>query len=667
MSDPKFFSASATWAADEIDEMTDTVRSVTPSDYAEEIRYLPASVTPFPGPFDYSINPFMREIVDCFDVNSPVREVSLMKGVQVTYTVTLENGILYVVGQVKNAPAMLVTADAELAQLRLETYILPMLNLSGLGGKIQSSDEDNPRKTGKTKKQISWEGGGFLLPYGANNANKMRQSSIRFMLKDELDGWPQVVGRDGDPDKLTDDRCAAYWEQRKIFRGSTPLTAPSKIYMQYKRGDQRKYMVRCISCGFPQELIWQEVNKETGQAYGMHWETDGGILVPESVRYLCKNCGHPHQEHDKKKLFAEEEGAHWKPTAKPVEPGIRSYHLPAMYSPVGMQPWSKSVVSWLEAWDTEANKVKDVGKLQVFYNNVLGIPFEVMGSKIRFTAVSAHRRAVYRLGQVPNLYAARYSGSKILFLLCLVDVHKSNLAVSVIGFTRDAQCYVVNYWRFERAKDSEDCTELGHPVWGQLREVIEEKRYTADDGTEYRIALTFIDAGYANDTVTSFCSEYVGGVYAILGRDRPAKSQSIKEFAEFKTQAGAVGYRITVDHYKDRLAPVLRREWSEDAGLQRPYHFNAPVDITDKQLKELTKETRREKRNDKGEVHYEWHRPGNAPNELWDLLVYAHAGVEIFAHTITIKEFELETIDWPQFWDFVERNPDRFGRIDPAP
>lgn len=166
--------------------------------------------------------------------------------------------------------------------------------------------------------------------------------------------------------------------------------------------------------------------------------------------------------------------------------------------------------------------------------------------------------------------------------------------------------------------------------------------------------VTLIDAGYANDTVTNFCADYASGVYPILGRNRPGKNQTIREFAEFKTQAGTVGYRILVDHYKDRLAPVLRREWVEESGEQKPFHFNAPVDMSDKQLKELTVETRREKLDDKGNTTYEWHRPGNARNELWDLLGYGHAAVEILAWAICIQHFELDNIDWPKFWDYLE-------------
>ena len=215
------------------------------------------------------------------------------------------------------------------------------------------------------------------------------------MLKDEIDAWPLTVGRDGDPDTLTSARCSGYWMRRKIFRGSTPLIkGTSKIQEAYLKGDQRQYMVLCKACSFPQALRWNTVDKDTGVVGGFIWESIDGVLQLDSVRYCCQKCGAQHSEDDKERLFSEDHGAKWVPTANPVEPGIRSYHLPALYSPIGMQPWSKCVSDYLDAFDVVENKVKDVGKYQVFYNNILGEPFEIMGSKIRFTSVSAHRRAV---------------------------------------------------------------------------------------------------------------------------------------------------------------------------------------------------------------------------------------------------------------------------------
>ena len=639
------------WLIDSVDGMTDEIHRVKPSEFSEMHRYLPESVSAIPGPMSFDLNPFMREIVDCCDVDSPVREITLMKGVQITYTTALETIQLYYMAHVRTVPCMYMTADKELALARIENNFIPMINESGFADIIRSADVTSTRKTGKTANHLQWAGGGYLVPFGARNADKMRSYSICLLMKDELDAWLETVGKDGDPDALSDARCAGYYERRKIIRGSTPsIKNTSKIYKAYLRGDQRRYFVRCLKCGFSQYLRWSGTT-DKGEKYGFRWDMENGILIPESVCYLCENCGNPHYEHDKEVLFDPEHGAEWKPTEIPQDKFTRSYQLPSLYSPVGMQPWHHCVSMYLDAWDHETNKVKDVNKLQVFYNNILAEPFTILGSKVSFVAVSRHRRPSYRFGQVPNEYALQYSGSKILFLTCQVDVHKENLAVAVIGWTRNACSYLIDYWRFE----DENCETIESPVWNQLREVIEESLYTVADGTQYRIVITGIDAGFAAATVSLFCSEYESGVYPVIGRDSPAKRQRIREFDEYKTQSGVTGYRILVDHYKDRIAPVLRREWVEESGEQKPFHFNAPIDVTDKQLKELTKEIRREKTNDRGIVTYEWYRPGNARNELWDLLVYGHALVEIFAWQVCIKYYEMEQIDWEKFWDYTEK------------
>lgn len=653
------------WLQDIVGKMPDFVERTTPVAFNEEFRYLPQGVSPRPGFIRYDLFPYLREIIECFDPQSPVREANLMKGVQVGYTTLLESVLLYYIAQIKTQPAMFLTAESELATIRMENNILPMINESGFSDLIRSSDEGNRRKTGKTKNFLQWEGGGFLIFDGAGNAKKMRQTSVGLMLKDELDGWKRSVGDDGNSDKLTDARLSAYWSSRKILRGSTPLLMPSMINDAYLEGDQRQYLILCKSCSFPQAIKQEHIDKGTGVVGGFQWELENGTLLLESVRYCCQNCGHEHYETDKSKLFAAENGAHWNPTARPKEPGVRSYHLPSFYSPYGFRPWSKCISDYLGAYDVKNKQVKDIGLFQEYYNNTLGVPFKPMGAKVRFASVSAHRRAIYRLGEIPNTYAEKYSGSKILFLTCEVDVHKRNLAVTVLGWTKDSRSYVIDYWRFERENEDDDCREITSPVWGRLRELIEEKRYTADDGTEYGVMSTLVDAGEANDTITTFCSDYSAGVYPILGRDRTAKNQTIKEFAQFKTQLGTVGYRILVDHYKDRLAPVLRREWVEEAGLQKRYHFNAPVDIGDKPLKELTVEYRREEVDASGVTVYKWHRPGNAPNELWDLMVYGHCNVEVIAWDICVNHFELETVDWAAFWEFAAapENDELFGRV----
>lgn len=657
------------WLIDEVEKFTDHIDLMSPTEFSEAFRYL-KSESPVPGPMSFDFNPYMREIVDCADVRSPIREVNIKKGVKVTYSTCLDSVMFYFAAHIRTTQAMYISADKELAVSRLQTKVIPMLQQSGFGDIMQSIDESSSRKTGKTKERLEFIGGGSLMPFGAINANKMRDWSVEVALKDELDAWKQIVGVDGHPDKLTDARCNSYWHTRKIFRGGTPtITDPTESIMsrmdwQYKRGDQRKYFVNCIHCGFSQFLIWQmendpeDVNNGWPEHYGMTWDMKGKKLDKKSVRYICKKCGGAHKEHDKETLFSPDHGAKWIPTAEPVDPTIRSYHLPGLYAPVNTKAWADMVVDWLDAWNVETGKIRDHIAMREFYNNTMGEPWKIIGGeKIPLESVSAHRRA-YAYGEVPNTYAEKHSGSKILFLTCQVDVHDKFLSVTVMGWTRDARCYVIDYYKIKAESEFDKCTEEGSSVWATLREVIDDKVYTADDGHTYRIMTTLIDSnGRANSAVVMFCSEWEVGVIPILGRGEADKQTSIKEFQPFKTQAQTQGYKILVDYYKNRLAPVLKREWIEGATVQDRYHFNVPYNMRKDQLEELTAETLLKKTDTRsGQVSYYWHRPSGRRNELWDLLVYGHAAVDIIAYNTCIQVFELETIDWAQFWDFMENN-----------
>lgn len=639
----------AEWLAQQFEALTSEIEIITPSAWAESKRYLGPSLTPLPGLFRFSVAPYLREIVDCFSIDSPIREVTLMKGVQICATTgVLENVIGYGIDHVRSAPMMMLTADAELAKLRMEGNIIPLIQMSGLEHLIKSQDEKNKRKTGKTDKKIEWVGGGFLIPFGAQNANKMRSIPVQFLLRDEVDGWPDLVGNDGDPLTLTADRTSAYEGIRKILDISTPLIkGQSKIEKRYLLGDQRKYHVCCLRCGFPQVLHWRK-QSDQGEVSGIVWETENERLVLDSVRYLCENCGREHTNDDKTRLLAPEHGAEWRPTAEAVSPHHRSYHISALYSPVGMQTWAACVQKYLLAWDPERNTPRDMGALQTFKNNVLGETFELWGERIRFDHVSPHRRHWYSFGEIPNRMAERHCGSPILLLTCAVDVHKDNLAVAVIGWCRDRRAVLIDYWRFVG-----DCDQIDDPgTWGRLRKLVEEHVYVADDGKQYRIQLTLIDSGYRSDTVYRFASDYFAGVYPCKGRDMPPKHARIQEFSEFKTPMGFAAYGITVDIYKDRWSAALRRSWDGD-GVQPETHFNAPLNITDAQLKELTTETKAERIEERTgkRIGWEWRRPSGAANELWDLLVYNNAALDLIAWNYCVGQREQQSVSWIDFWE----------------
>jgi len=545
----------ADWLAEQVDDhITANVTRPGPVAWLEDNRYLPASVTSIPGYMSYDVNPFMREIVECFSPESPVREVNIMKGVQMTYTVAvLESILLYYMAALKTYPCMFMSADKEIVEGRIENNIIPMLQQSGFDI-LQSHDIGNSRKTGQTKKLLQWEGGGFMIPAGAKNADKLRSWSILLLLKDEIDAWAETVGKDGCPDVVSDSRCDAFESVRKVLRGSTPLIkSSSKIYKRYKQGDQRRYFILCRGCNFPQVIDWRQPDKEGKLINAFTWETENGTLLLESVGWHCQECRRKHYNDDKEVLLSEKEGAHWRATATPVSPDIRSYHLPAFYSPIGMKSWAGCVKQFLDAFDVETGKIKDIPAYQIFYNNILGYPFVMIGERVRFEHVSGHRRGWYSYGQIPNTQAVKYAGSPVLFITLQVDVHKGNLAVAVIGWCTNQISFLIDYVRIE----DDDCTQLSSKAWVELKRIILEKSYKADDGRTYRIFCTVIDARYETDTVIKFCSQFDGWVFPIMGNDSPNKKARIKEFEPFTTKHGKRGFYITVDHYKDRLSPVI--------------------------------------------------------------------------------------------------------------
>jgi phage terminase large subunit GpA-like protein len=236
-----------------------------------------------------------------------------------------------------------------------------------------------------------------------------------------------------------------------------------------------------------------------------------------------------------------------------------------------------------------------------------------------------------------------------------VDVHKDNLAVGVFGWCRDRRAVLVDYWRFEG--DTEQLDDPG--TWGRLRTLIESQEYVADDGKRYRIILTLIDSGYRADVVYRFAHDYYAGVAPVKGRELPPRSGTVKPFSDYETPQGTRAYTVTVDLYKDRWSAALRRSW-DGLSIQPAGHFNAPQDATDKQLRELTAETKREKVEAKTgkRIGWEWHRPSGAANELWDLLIYANAAIDLIAWDVCRNELGMEFVNWPAFYDLcIEQKP----------
>jgi hypothetical protein len=360
-----------------------------------------------------------------------------------------------------------------------------MLRFSGLEQLIKSVDEDNNRKTGQTEQKDRV--GGRRLPHPVRREER-RQAPVgpdRGSLPRRDRRLPDTVGKDGDPIKLSADRTAAYESSRKIVDISTPLIrGQSKIYERFLRGDQRYYFVRCLKCnarrrcgGAARTRKRARSPASLGDARGEPRPRFGPLPLPE--------CGHPHVNDDKVRLLSPEHGAEWRPTAVPVDPHHRSYHLSALYSPPACVVGDPASAKWLEAWDSRARASRGTSQSSRSSTTTTSASRSgCTGSSVVFEAVSSHRRAEYHFGQIPNRWAPSSAASPVL-VVCTVDVHGDNLAVSVIGWCRDRASILVDYWRFEGNTERLDDRTRG----AASESLIETKVYVADDGKTYRIQL----------------------------------------------------------------------------------------------------------------------------------------------------------------------------------
>lgn len=644
------------WLCEKIGELTDDKNVITVAEWAEEKRYMPASVTPKAGFFRFEVTPYLKEIANCLSVNSPVQEVAIMKGAQLGFSQgIIENSIGYEIEHVKKYPCMFVTADAELARTILETRIQKMVRASDLEHLIMSSDEKNARKQGSTSKRMEWQGGGFLLPFGANNAAKLRSFSIARLYLDEIDGFPITLKREGSPIDLAVMRTAAFEEVRKIVYISTPLIKQtSQISKLYELGDKRKYFVPCPHCGEFQILRFSGAGAD-GEFFGLAYETDtDGSLLYDTVRYICKFCSGEIQEHQKHFLL---NGGEWRPTGKSKRRNYQSYHISSLYSPEGFQSWASCIEYYLKAWNIELNRVKDTEALRTFYNLILGETYEETGDSLRLEQVVLHRRLEYYSEEVPNWLAIPETGGVVQLLTCAVDVQKSYLSVQVVGHCFGRRTYSIANYNFEgdcADKDSEDSP------WQSLRDLIETKVFKDKDGRSYRILITLVDAGYSPspDLVYEFCSEYTGGVFPIMGRDFSVKNANFKEFSVYQSKTGVHGFNITTTIYKDRLSRALKREWLNDGSLQPADHPNFPADYTDKFFKELTVETKKEKVNKvTGQREgFVWYRPSGVDNEAFDTGIYNMCALDIVCSNICQEYLKEDIIDHKQFFEITDNN-----------
>jgi phage terminase large subunit GpA-like protein len=500
-----------------------------------------------------------------------VKEVWVQKSAQVGWTEILNNVIGYHVHQ-DPAPMLLVQPTLEMAESWSKDRFAPMIrDTSVLGERIA---DPKSRDSGNTLLHKKFAGG-HLTVAGANSPSGLASRPIRIVLFDEVDRYPASAGTEGDPISLGRKRTATFWS-RKVLAGSTPtIKGSSRIEAGFESGDQRFYYVPCTHCGEFQKLVWSQVKWPDGQ--------------PELAEYICVACGAILTEADKAEMLAAGE---WRGT-KDFR-GIASFHISELYSP--WTTWSEMAVAFVQA-------KKFPETLQTWINTALGETFEERGEQVEAIGL-AGRRENYTAQSIPQ---------QTLLLTAGVDVQDDRLEVTVVGYGRDEEMWVVEHGvlRGDPGSDS---------LWNDLDGYLSRKRET-EDGRNLLIEATAIDSG----------GHFTQQVYAYCAKRKSRRIWAIKGAGGFgrliwPKSAGRAGrtsaqvFIVGVDTAKDVLFGRLKRIHQPGAGY---IHFPASVDEV--YFDQLTAETLIYRMVQGRRVRSYKPRSSGSRTEALDCLVYAYA------------------------------------------
>jgi phage terminase large subunit GpA-like protein len=256
-------------------------------------------------------------------------------------------------------------------------------------------------------------------------------------------------------------------------------------------------------------------------------------------------------------------------------------------------------------------KAKDGGgqTMRVWINTFLAETFEEDATKIDAKELEG-RGEEYTPYTIPE---------GVLTLVAAADVQRNRIECEVKGFGKDEES-----WGIKRVVLDGD-TELDD-VWNRLDLLLLED-FTREDGVPLKIQRAFIDMGYKDKRVLSFCAPRIGrGVYPCKGINRvgtnippilPAKPSRNNRA---RIPHWNVGVTVAKSTLHDRISLV--------APSARSMHFASPEYGYDADYFSQFASEKRFLKYSYGQPYYIFEKENNSVrNEALDLNVYALAAV----------------------------------------
>lgn len=508
----------------------------TVSQWADQNRVLSSKGSGEAGRWRTDRTPYLREIMDCLSIRSPVERVVVKFAAQTGKTELGLNWIGYVIDQAQ-APMLVVVPTLEVRKRWVKQRLDPLLGETPALRKVFGSQRTRDAANAEDMKDFP---GGILVIGGANSAASLASMPIKYVLCDEVDRFPWELAHEGDPLGLIDERTKTF-PRRKVLLTSSPTTkGASRIDQEYEASDQREYQVPCPSCGAYQPLRW----KRADGTYGLtHNKATGEVF------YSCEHCGDRIDEHHKTAMLA---AGKW--VARHPERSVRGYWISGLYSPIGLG------FSWAELWQKWQQAHGDSANLKRFINTDLGESWEEQGDSIEDLALIA------RLEDYPEKLP-------ILLSTAGVDVQKDRLEVSIAGWAAEEECYLIDHVILPG-----DTADLA--VWSDLEALLRDEA----------IDFAAIDSGYNTSFVYAFCRarSWCFATKGIAGMGRPLVEDEVRRRQRLRrrTKHGIQVEPIGVDQGKALLLARLKMQVSGPGFV----HFPRKASFDDEYFAQLAAE-----------------------------------------------------------------------------
>lgn len=384
----------------------------TVSDWADKNRVLSTKGSSLPGQWRTARNPPLQEPMDACSNKSGVREVVLMFPIQFGKTEVEVNALGYIMTE--NPGPVMVCLPGEVSMEKWVNQKLdPMIEeTKAVKEALRSISSRNSSNT-KTFKDFI---GGQLYLEHAGSPSRLKSTTVRFLLVDELDEFAAALRSGDDPLLMLEGRTSAFpATSLRIFISSPQIKGQSRIEEKFLAGDQRRYHVPCPHCGHMQHLQWS----------GLKWAPDCS-----KAWYVCQEHGCIIEEHHKTAMIA---AGRWIATNPNGAKGVRSYTINCLYYQFGLGPtWSELAAMWLDAQ-------ADPAKLKVFLNDRLAETWEDATMRsVRYNAIQERAEQ----------YQIRVAPKGVLWVTAGVDTQDDRLALHLSGWGRGMGFWALDYHEF---------------------------------------------------------------------------------------------------------------------------------------------------------------------------------------------------------------------------